>query len=159
MRCGRHRRRGEGFTLLELMVAVAVLAIALIGVMQVVSQGLNTSRDAADRTVGSELAEQQLTEALMDPELQPGLEEGDFGDDYPRYYWTRRVESTDYPDLYRITVEVTWSSGTREHSVDLETCYCPGLLQDGSESTDQGQGATAVAPAAPSGSMASRSSS
>ena len=121
----------RAFSLLELMVAVAVLAIAIIGVTEAVTQGMNSSRNATDRTLGVELAEQRLAEALLDPELEPGSDEGDFGDDYPRYRYTLDVEETDLEGLYRIHVSVSWESGVNEHAVDLETCYAPDVLTEG----------------------------
>ncbi|NUP99525.1 MAG: prepilin-type N-terminal cleavage/methylation domain-containing protein [Armatimonadetes bacterium] len=118
----------RGFTLLEVVVAIALLAIGLFGVMRALSQGMAVQRDAEARTTGIELAEQKLAELQLDPELSAGQDEGDFGDLYPSYRWTSDIAETDQEGLYRLRVVVSWPSGVNEHSVDVETCFAPNVL-------------------------------
>ncbi|MBI2300891.1 MAG: type II secretion system minor pseudopilin GspI [Armatimonadetes bacterium] len=144
----RHRR-GSGFSLLELVVAIAILAIGMVGALQAVTQGLNVSGEARDRTVGIELAEQKLAERLLQGDLDAGREEGDFGDDYARYRWVLDTDSTDTDGLLRLHITVSWKAGVREHAVDLETCYAPdALVSDTTPSTDMGTDQTTTGPAA-----------
>lgn len=132
--------RRRGFSLLELVVAIAVLTVGMLGVLRAVSQGINASRAAADRTLGVELSEQKLTELVVNPELEPGVESGDFGELHPRFVWESTVEETELTGLYRVRVTVTWTSGAQEHSIDLETCYAPQALIDETAAAEQAGG-------------------
>ncbi len=136
--------RRRGFSLLELVVAIAVLTVGMLGVLRAVSQGINASRAAADRTLGVELAEQKLTELVVNPELEPGVEAGDFGELQPRFGWESTVEETELSGLFRVRVTVTWTSGAQEHSVDLETCYAPQALVDDTAAAAEQAGGPAV---------------
>lgn len=120
--------RARGFTLLELMVAIAILAGALLAVMQIVTQGLSTTQAAQDRVLAMELAEQKLAELMLQPEPEPGEEEGEFGELYPRFRWRSEISETELEGLYRLVVEVTWTNGEREQMVEIETCYAVDTL-------------------------------
>ena len=52
----------KGFTLIELMVAIIVLAIAAVGIFQAFSVGLQSMADAKDRTAATNLAQKKLEE-------------------------------------------------------------------------------------------------
>ncbi len=122
-------RRG-GFTLLELIVAIAILAVALFGVMQTVTQGINSSITSRDRARAVELAELKLTELRLDPTLEPGTNEGDFGDEQPDWTWTSEVVETETAGLLRLQLTVTWQHGGQDRSVEVETCFAPDALID-----------------------------
>jgi len=55
----------KGFTLVELMVAVAILAIAAIGIFQAFSVGFQSMADAKYRTVATNIAQEKLEESLL----------------------------------------------------------------------------------------------
>jgi len=125
-------RRAAAFTLLEVLVAVAVLAVGFVGVLQVVAQCQTRSRDNRDRAEALRLAESKINELSVQSELEPGMEEGDFGDENSRFSWQQRIEETETEGLLRLTVTVNWRNGVREQGVDLSTCVAPGALNTGS---------------------------
>ncbi|MCC7491963.1 MAG: type II secretion system minor pseudopilin GspI [Fimbriimonadaceae bacterium] len=135
----------RGFTLLELIVAVAILAVALVGVLQAVSQSTNHIKEARDRAAAMELAEQKLAELLLNPELAPGEEAGDFGELAPRFSWQSSCSETELAGLLRLRVTVAWNNGRLERSVDVETCYAVDALVD--PVAEQTAAATAAADA------------
>lgn len=120
----------RGFTLLELIVAIAILAVALFGVMQAVTQGINSSIVSRERARAVELAELKLTELRLDPALEPGVSDGDFGDQQPDWTWTSDVVETEQEGLLRLLVTVSWAHGGQERSVEVETCFAPDALID-----------------------------
>ncbi len=151
----QRRRRRPGFTLLEVLVAVAVLAIGFVGVLQVVAQCQARSRDNRDRAEALRLAESKLNELSVQSELEPGTDQGDFGTENPRFSWRQRIEQTEKDGLLKLTITVNWRNGQREQGVDLSTCVAPGVLNTGSTgSTAEGgdaAGASSSEPAAGGG--------
>ncbi|MEZ4236785.1 MAG: prepilin-type N-terminal cleavage/methylation domain-containing protein [Myxococcota bacterium] len=79
----RHRRRG--FSLLEVMVALAILTVSMILLVQTQSSAVVLTREAERTIVASDLARMKMTDALLEVE-QHGFqasdqsENGDFDD-------------------------------------------------------------------------------
>lgn len=159
-------RRRHAFTLLEVLVALALLAIGLVGVMESVSQSLRQTKANADRAEAGTLAQQRLTELTLTTDLAPGTDEGEFGDEHPGFRWRSSVESTEHDGLYRLSVTVLWTPPSGEQSLELQTCLAPGLLTSGplAGGTSGGDQATASdeaagTPASPSSNSLSPSPS
>lgn len=90
LRAANRRNRMGGFTLIEVVVASIVLAIALMGILLICSSGIRNAR-ALDRVhvdAASLASELSLTNRLED-----GIETGDFGDFQPGYSWEREISS------------------------------------------------------------------
>jgi general secretion pathway protein I len=87
----------SGFTLLEVMVAVAILAMALVAALGSQSQGISLANRAKFSTTGAFLAQAKMAqiEAIAPDELTS--DSGDFGDDFPGYNW--KTEVADSPIL------------------------------------------------------------
>ena len=115
----------EGFTLIEVLVALSVLTIALTGIYRLHSQTMMMSSKARFYTLAPTLGQSKLAE--MD---RSGIKEstdgaGDFGQAYPGYGWTVRIEEMpsellrDKPyHLVRIEITVTRDD---EDSYNLRT--------------------------------------
>lgn len=129
-----------GFTLLEVLVAFAILAISLGAVYQAFGIGARNARASEAYTVAVLLAESELAAAGVETPLFPGAEEGTFG----RYNWRRTViPASETPaseqaseqsapsssvtakgvQLYEVTVTVRWgdSLGGAARKVTLRT--------------------------------------
>jgi len=104
--CRRRIFRG-GFTLLEVMIAMAILAITLVTIYQSQSQSISMAADARFLTTASLLAQSQM--ALIDAVDSRAVvsTNGDFGDDFPGYTWQVEVSAVEeLPLLKRITITV-----------------------------------------------------
>lgn len=97
------------FTLIEVVVASAILAVGLAGILMICSNGLRTARvlDRVHVDAGSLAAFLSLTNRL-----EEGVDSGTFGEVYPGYRWTREVhEAEGYTNgLYRVDF-VVFDSG------------------------------------------------
>jgi general secretion pathway protein I len=125
------RLRTTGFTLVELVIAFVLLAIGIVAILELVGQSALNARLARNRTQAALLAQQRMEELLSQPDLQPGISEGNFGDRFPQFRWRAQIEqvsgSADQSQapLYRLTVVVEWQEGTRPQSVQLDTLWTP----------------------------------
>ena len=97
-----------GFTLLEVMIAMAILAISLVAVYQSQSQSVSMAANARFLTTASLLAQSRMSQidAAAPREVSSGS--GDFGENFPDYAW--QVEIGDVEGiqfLRRISLTVT----------------------------------------------------
>jgi type II secretion system protein I len=110
-----------GFTLLEVLVALAIFAAGVLAIIDLFSGSLRLSEGARDVSAAQVYASQRMEEALLSPNPKPGVENGLFGE---RYRWeTRTTWETSEEDIpfreVRIRVTIRWDDGARERSVDL----------------------------------------
>jgi general secretion pathway protein I len=93
-------RPSAGFTLMEVLVALSVVAIALLAIYRMHSQTLFMDARGRFDSLAVMLARQKLAEMeTIDPtELIGGS--GDFGSDYPGYTWKLETEEV-VSDLMR----------------------------------------------------------
>ncbi|HDR15466.1 MAG TPA: prepilin-type N-terminal cleavage/methylation domain-containing protein [Desulfobacteraceae bacterium] len=105
---------GKGFTLIEVMVALSMVAVALTAVLGSQSQGVSLAAEARFSTTASLLANSILARyETMDPrDLIDGS--GDFGDEFPGYVWQASLERPYFDDppnvadhLRRVEIVVT----------------------------------------------------
>lgn len=109
-----------GFTLLEVMVALAVVAISLLGIYRMHSQTLFMDARGRFDTIATMLARQKLADLdTMDLADFSG-DSGDFGDDHPGYRWQIQSETLpsdetkdEGPNLVRFTLTISDQTDTQ----------------------------------------------
>lgn len=114
-------RTQRGFTLLEVMVAVAIMAMVLVTLMGVKN---GSSRDVmlADHiTTATLLAKRMMTQTLLTGTLTPNEDEGGFPEDeFTDYTWKRTISLTPTEvKLLEVRVAVLWKEGERQEMVEL----------------------------------------
>ena len=154
------RGRQNGFTLLEVLVAFVILAVALGLLLGMLSRGLKQVAQAGNETEAS-LHAQSLLDALgtLEP-IEPGVREGEF--ERGRYHWRLEVaESEDpappppppdgepqevaglgAPVLYRVALQVEWGAGAPAQRLRFATLR----LRSPPANAGVGGPATGVAP-------------
>lgn len=106
---------GSGFTFLEIMVALSVIAIVLVSVYKMQSQTLAMSAEKRFYTTAPLLAAGKLAQLEVRPLSETGPREGDFGENFPDYRWSVDVQqveseflSDDASKLVRIDMDVAF---------------------------------------------------
>lgn len=104
-------RRQSGFTLLEVAVASAVLAIALFAILNLCSISIRTARSLGRVHVDASSLAAMLS---MTNRLEEGADSGDFGTLHPGYSWRRNITEFNTNGLYLVEFEVVGVSNGRE---------------------------------------------
>ena len=146
--------RNKGFTLLEVLIAVAIIAIALTTLLGSQSQSVSFANSAKFETMAALLAQSKISEIVIQEADSLSSDSGDFGDDYPGYAWDITVSNislevgdaiSDY--LKQIDLTVTW--GVFNYNVRLYH-YVGGTNlglegSAGSDNVSEGMNRTAIA--------------
>ena len=109
------RRATSGFTLLEMMVALAILAVSLTGIIEATQRAIVTQNHAKLLTTATFLARARLVE-LEEELAQKGFADesfatessGDFDDKgFKRFKWTMMVDKVELPGSVDVETLVT----------------------------------------------------
>jgi len=121
-------KRQVGFTLVEVLVALAIIGMALGAIAAVFGQGLAGHETASEAETALAVAEEQL--ALAASVQRPGAASGVFSG---QFAWQTTVAPykdaedktagapSGLPPLYRIAVSVAWHDGRHTRQVSLST--------------------------------------
>lgn len=123
----RTHSRQSGFTLLEMIVATALMGMAIVGLLSLVTQSLSNASRVREYDRAAMLARSKMSELLTVtplPLAQPleGAFDGASG-------WTARLDPFEVvgqpglgrPMLTRIQLTVWWVSNGQRRSIDLES--------------------------------------
>lgn len=113
--------RRQGFTLLEVMVALAILAITLVIIFSQQATSINVGSEARIITKATLLAQERMSWIIVQKRLPIGEEEGEMQEAIPPLKWKQIVEESATEGLYRITVLVQWKERDRERDLRIVT--------------------------------------
>ena len=120
--------RQAGFSLLEVLVAFAILALTMGVLLQIFSRALSTTAVSGSFARAAELAQATLARAGVETPLEQGDTAGEAGSGFT---WAMRVTQIDVSDLfpdqsppvttYRVTATAYWQDGAAERHFSLAT--------------------------------------
>ncbi len=99
-------RRANGFTLIELMIAMAVFAIAGVAVMRATTEHIRAMGIIEEMTMAGYVAENQLQLARLDTRWPPQPAEGEAEMAKNRWKWVLEVLETDDAEFRMLKVTV-----------------------------------------------------
>jgi general secretion pathway protein I len=119
-------RTQQGFTLLEVMVAVAILAMVLVTLMGVQNRSTQDVMLADHITTATLLAKGKMYEALVTAGTRTIVEKEDEGefpeDEFKGFTWKQSISQVQLAENVMITevrMAVLWKEGDRQEMVEL----------------------------------------
>jgi general secretion pathway protein I len=124
----------SGFTLFEVLIAMAILALALPILLGLRNWDLDLQARAADITAATMLAQEKLIEAELSPVYPVGETTGDFRNPPPgyqvpfdiqeraaRYRWKRIITTTALPSVREVKIQILWQQGAADEVLEAST--------------------------------------
>lgn len=110
------KKGNHGFTLLEVMVAMAIIAIALTAVLRLQSQSLSLASEARFYTTAPLLAQNRMARIMTASPEELRSDSGNFGDGFSDYTWSSTIEDLTIEDpqdllnlVKRVDLNVIWN--------------------------------------------------
>ena len=126
--------RAEGFTLLEVLIALGILAIALPILLGLRNWDLQLHAKADELTTATLLAQEKLLEAEISKVVAVGETSGDFRvaplgyqslggtvDRAPNYRWKRIVVATPMTMVREVKIQIMWPRGDTDEVLEVST--------------------------------------
>lgn len=105
-------KRARGFTLLEVIVAVAILAIAMGAIISGMASHASNAGELRDRTVALWVAHNRMSEIELAPEWpDTGRSDGDVKMGGAEWRWFAEIKDTEDPELRRVDLRVRLQGG------------------------------------------------
>jgi general secretion pathway protein I len=123
---------GKGFTLIEVVVALAILSIGLTVIIELFSGGLRLARTSEEYTKAMNFARVKMEEITSQQKIEEGTDEGKCDDEAFRWQVTINKKADILPiqkdsefkppvELFRVKVDILWKSGAKERSASIES--------------------------------------
>lgn len=137
---GHEPQRRAGFTLLEVMIAMAIFFMAIFAILGLVSQNLQIARSLSLGEIDiSAVAVELSLQTLTNREMNEGFVSGDFGETFPGATWGANLylvssnagglaSRSSGGGLYQADITITWSQNqlVKERQTSL-LLYRPNL--------------------------------
>jgi general secretion pathway protein I len=137
----RSEAAGEsGFTLLEVLIAIALLAIALPVLLGLRNFDLDLHARAGELTAATLLAQEKMIETELMGLYPIGESAGDFSnmplgtqppaqpaDRGATYRWKRTISPTPLESIREVRIQISWPRGAQVETVEVSTYVVAGL--------------------------------
>jgi prepilin-type N-terminal cleavage/methylation domain-containing protein len=99
-------RHNSGFSLVEVMCAILILGVALVGLTQGVTLALSSSKESEQQTSAALFAAGVIESLRAEPDFTDGVTDGDCGQDLSNYRWKQTISPAGLAGLHEVEVTV-----------------------------------------------------
>ncbi|OQW65372.1 MAG: hypothetical protein BVN29_10195 [Nitrospira sp. ST-bin5] len=138
--CDHQPQDERGFTLLEVLLAVAILAIALPVLLGLRNFDLELQSRSMELTTATLLAQEKLLETELSGSFPIGESTGEFQSPAPGvlssitepnrapgYRWKRSIMPTPLELIREVKIQISWPRGQQEETMEVSTYVFAGL--------------------------------
>jgi general secretion pathway protein I len=118
------KKKNQGFTLLEVMIAFSIIAIVITTIWGLHSKTVVLSLNTQFDTQAPFLAEEKMSQLTTQKIDNDETEEGDFGEDFPGYAWKSSVSKVESETLgtlaekvKKMEVSISFNEGEFNYSI------------------------------------------
>ena len=110
----KHPRHNAAFSLIEVLCAIFILGVGLVGLTHGIATALTSSKEAELQTAAALIAAGQIETLRADGFVIEGTSEGSCGEGLSLYRWKQTATKASLDGLYDITVVVENSNTGKE---------------------------------------------
>ncbi|MBF0226093.1 MAG: type II secretion system protein [Desulfobacterales bacterium] len=117
----------NGFTLLETLVSMMLLAIFLSVIFQLFSGGLKSAKLSDNYNRAIFHAKEKMEELLLQNRIEEGFIDGDFNDGFrwkakfSEIEKDEKIENKKFPHVFKIDLSIIWMEGEKEKGIEIST--------------------------------------
>ena len=112
-------QRTSGFTLLEVMIALAILALVGVAFLRAQASSVRLVDESGQISLATLLAREKMAELESRGFPELGKTSGMGDQAFPQYSWEQIVSSTDIPALRKALVRILWTEGTNQRTLEM----------------------------------------
>ncbi len=117
------RLRSRGFTLLEVLVALAILAVCMAAISRAASSGINHVEAMRERTLADWVAQNRMALHTAQSDWLPvATQNGEEMQAGQRFLWREEVSGTPNPTMRRLVVSV-YAAGAPDQALRQMSMY------------------------------------
>ncbi|MDQ6647042.1 MAG: prepilin-type N-terminal cleavage/methylation domain-containing protein [Pseudomonadota bacterium] len=133
----KSRQRAAGFSLLEVIAAIMLLAIAFTALMKVAGASISLTQNAAAHSEAAMWARSRLDSAFVGEPIKPGSSSGQFNQNFRWQLdvtpWHPGTAPNAPLRMYQLDLDVMWGPATHPRSAHFRTLRLGGPPQGGSD--------------------------
>jgi prepilin-type N-terminal cleavage/methylation domain-containing protein len=111
-------KSNKGFTLLEVMIALTLVAIVFFPLLTLRNQNISDTYYARQTLRAEFLANEKLSGIQLSEKPPLGESRGDFGEKFPDFRWEETVSETPLGPVNELRLKLFWKRGEREEQME-----------------------------------------
>lgn len=99
-------RHNAGFSMVEVLVAILILGVALVGLVHGITTALGSGKESELQATAAMFAAGLIEEQRAEGDISDGETEGACGEELPLYRWRQSISAADVNGLHQVDVSI-----------------------------------------------------